>query len=70
MANENCAQEGFDLGRMLFQMANMQKPEEPVMTMIEKRKIIALLAAYERAMLDTHARLPTVLHAAIEAFRK
>ncbi len=69
MENENCAQEGFDLGRELFRLANLRKPEQPVMTMVEKRKLIALQAAYERAMLDPNVRIPSYLHATIEALK-
>ena len=53
----------------MFRRANLQKPEQPIMTMVEKRKIMSLLAAYERAMLDAHVRIPSYLHCAIEAFK-
>lgn len=67
--DEASAVEGADLYREMFRRANMVKPEQPVMTMIERRKVIALLAAYERAMLDASVRIPSYLHATIEAFK-
>jgi len=67
--DEASAVEGADLYREMFRRANLQKPEQPIMTMVEKRKIMSLLAAYERAMLDAHVRIPSYLHCAIEAFK-
>lgn len=74
--DEASAPEGNNFARLLFDMANSAEVLEaaqrskPVMTMVEQRKIVALLAAYEKACLDPHARIPTAMHAAIEGFRK
>lgn len=67
--DEASATEGYDLAREMFRLANAMVEPPPVMTMVEKRKIVALLAAYERAMLDAHVRIPSYLHATIEAFK-
>lgn len=68
--DEASAPEGFDLGRLLFDLANKRKPDEPIMQMIEQRKLHALFAAYERALEDNKVCIPSALHAAIEGLRR
>ena len=53
----------------------MREREPEVMPLaIEKdllrSHLFAVVAAYDRAMLDPAARIPTILHAAIEAAKK
>jgi hypothetical protein len=40
-----------------------------VMQMVEARKIHALLVAYDKALNDPKARIPTALHCAIERLK-
>ena len=49
--------------------AELRAAQTPVMTMVEQRKLFALQAAYEKALVDVHARIPTYLHGAIEALK-
>ena len=67
--DEASAPEGgdLDLAREMFRRGNMLVEQPPIMTMVEQRKIQAVLAAYDKALGDAHARLPTYLHAAISA---
>lgn len=41
----------------------------PVMVMVSRDKLFALQAAYEKAMLDPHVRIPSYLHCAIAALK-
>jgi len=54
---------GFDLGRLLFDQAN--KELRPAL-FLRARTVIK---AYDKALEDPRAVLPTYLHAAIEALR-
>ncbi len=67
--DEASATEGHGLARELFRLANLVKPDQPIMTMVEQKKILAVLAAYDKALVDPHARIPTALHAAIEGLK-
>lgn len=67
--DEASAVEGYDLGREMFRLANLVKPPQPVMQMVERKKLSALFAAYELALENKDARIPTILHAAIEALK-
>lgn len=51
-----------DLGRYLFDEAHKQ--------LLIKNRIQAVISAYEKALEDPNAKLPTYLHGAIEALRK
>ncbi len=67
--DEASATEGHGLARELFRLANLVKPDQPIMVMIEQKKLLTLAACYERAMLDPNVRLPSYLHGAIEALK-
>ena len=73
--DEASAPEG-TFARLLFDIANSHtlveaelRKQPPIMTMVEQRKIHALLCAYDKALADPHARIPTYLHAACEALK-
>jgi hypothetical protein len=63
-----------DLGRLLFDQANHLN--EQLRRGVEigrtdaRRDLQGLFRAYERALLDAHARIPTALHLAIEELKK
>lgn len=61
--DEASAPEGVDIFRVMFDRANRGLFNPDV-------KLIALFAAYDKAMLDPNARIPTYMHAAIEGLRK
>ena len=67
--DEASAPEGFDLGREMFRLANLVQPQPAIMTLVDQKKISAVLAAYEQALADPAARIPTMLHLAIEGLK-
>ncbi len=63
-----------DLGRLLFEQANALN-QQRALGMEHGRAHAALdlkglFLAYDRALLDANARIPTMLHLAIESLRK